>query len=497
MAVPHAFMLRLLAFIILGLGCAIPGSAAEPGTPDPLLGRWAGTVAAPQGEVAAIAFEFRAAASGPTFKLYFPAMFTNGADLGLPVETVGPGRYTIPAPFSAQLQLSGDELTGTFFAAQLPLSLRRDAPLPAKLPPVPAPAGPAPAWTYPLGIGTWAPPVADSGLIYVGGGDGRFHAVRSTDGHPLWTWSGPNPIDGAATVGPSAIYFLDTKFNLVALDRDHGVLRWRTRVHNEFLGGGSVPDNPTFNHRAARPLLHDGVLYVGSSDGGIYAIDPGTGNSLWRHDAGAPVFCTVGVHDNDTLLFGTMDGSVVLLDRHTRAEKLRVKTGGGVVTTPVVVGGRVIVGSRDYQLYAFNLRDGSVAWKYSYWFSWIESTPVLRDGLLYVGGSDYARVSAIDPASGRAKWSTVVGGMTWGSPLLTARHAFAGTVNQNLPGTLIAHQAGLVKLDRATGEIVWRIILPAAPEGQFAGYAGSLTLAGDKVIAAGFDGLLVAYPVAD
>jgi hypothetical protein len=37
-------------------------------------------------------------------------------------------------------------------------------------------------------------------------------------------------------------------------------------------------------------------------------------------------------------------------------------------------------------------------------------------------------------------------------------------------------------------------VAPAAEAGGFGGYAGSLALAGDRVIAAGFDGNLVAYP---
>ena len=187
---------------------------------------------------------------------------------------------------------------------------------------------------------------------------------------------------------------------------------------------------------------------------------------------------------------------MALLDRRTRAEILRVKTNGGVVTTPVIAAERLIVGSRDYQLHAFNLADGSVAWNFSYWFSWIESTPVLRDGLLYVGGSDYARVTAIDPTTGRARWGTIVGGMDWGTPLVTDRFVFTGTVSQNLPGTLIDHAAGLVKLDRATGAIVWRLVLPKAAEGKFAGYAGSLALRGEQGDCRGdSDGSLTAYPV--
>ena len=482
---------RLPALIAL-LAAAASLSGAEP---DPIEGRWSGKVTAPQGEAADIAFTFGREPSGELgFQLDFPAMFTHGASLGIPVEKTGPNDYAITPAFAIKLHRDGDTLTGTFSAGNLPLALRRGGSMLAALA-VPAPMpGPPPLWRYALGAGTWAPPLVADGIIFVGGGDGRFHAVRAADGTAVWTWAGTTPIDGCAAVDADAVYFLDTRFNLVALDRHQGTLRWRVPLHNEFLAGRSAPDNPTFNHRAATPLVQPGVIYAGSSDGGVYAIEADRGGKLWRHDAGAPVFSGIGLRDPDTLMFGTMDGSAVLLDRRTRTEILRVKTGGGVVTTPVIAGGRLIVGSRDYQLYAFNLGDGSVAWKFSYWFSWIESTPALHDGLLYVGGSDYARVTAIDPATGRARWGTIVGGMDWGTPLVTARHVFTGTVNQNLPGTLIDHAAGLVKLDRTTGAVVWRLVLPQAETGKFAGYAGSLALAGDKIIAAGFDGFLSAYP---
>jgi outer membrane protein assembly factor BamB len=85
--------------------------------------------------------------------------------------------------------------------------------------------------------------------------------------------------------------------------------------------------------------------------------------------------------------------------------------------------------------------------------------------------------------------------MNWGSPLVTADRVFTGTASQNLPGTVIAHTGGLLALDRATGAVLWQLVSPPAEEGKFGGFAGSLALAGDKVIAAGFDGILYAFPV--
>lgn len=485
--------LRLAVAGALALG-SLGRAFAQP-APDPIEGVWTGTITAPQGDVAEIGLEFFRTPKGTLiFRMNFPAMFTYGATFRIPVVPDGQGGYAITPAFDIRLQLTGDALAGTFGTGRLPLALHRGGTFAPK-PPLPEyPPAPAALWHYDLGAATWAPPLAADDTIYIGTSAGKFHAVHAVDGTAAWTWSGPNAIDGSATVAADSVYFVDTKMNLIALNRANGTLRWSAPLHDAALAGKPAPDNPTFNHRAATPLLLDGVLYCGSSDGGLYALDAATGRKLWRHDAQAPVFSGVGLHGTDTLMFGTMDGSVVLLDRRTRQETLRVKTGGGVVTTPVVVNGRLVVGSRDYLLYGFNVADGSIAWKFSYWFSWIESTPVLRDGLLYVGASDYSRVTALDPATGRAVWSTPVHGMNWGLPLVTATAVFTGTAAQNLPGTVIEHAGGIVALDRKTGAVRWRLAAPKPPENSFGGYAGSLALAGDKVIAAGFDGELVAWP---
>ncbi|HVZ65360.1 MAG TPA: PQQ-binding-like beta-propeller repeat protein [Lacunisphaera sp.] len=482
-----------LAALLFGakIGCAQTSSPAA----DPIEGRWSGTITAPQGTVADFGLEFFRAKQGALiFRLYFPAMFTYNVPFGIPVVADGAGNYRIDPAFNISLHLAGDRLDGTFGLGRLPLALHRGgefAPKPAS--PVFPPA-PAPLWTHDLGAGTWAPPVADGGEVYVGTRDGKFHAVNATDGSGHWVWTGAHGIDGAAVLGPDSVWFIDTGFNLVALDRRDGRLKWSVALHDEKLAGKPAPDNPTFNHRAPTPLLADGILYAGSSDGGLYAIDAATGAKLWRHDAKAPVYSGIARQGSDRLLFGTMDGSVVVLDRRDQHEILRAKTGGGVVTTPLVSGDTIVAGSRDYMLYGFNLSDGSVAWKFSYWFSWIESSPVLRDGVAYIGASDFSRVTAFDPATGRAHWSTPVHGMNWGTPLVTVDRVFTGTASQNLPGTVIAHEGGIVALDRRTGAVVWRLVSPPAAEGEFGGYAGSLALAGDKVIAAGFDGKLIALP---
>ena len=486
-SIPTAAARPLLAlFALAAVSLGAPAGA------DPIEGTWLGTITAPQGTVADFGLEFHREKGGAlAFKMNFPDMFTYAAEFGIPVEDEGGGRYRITPAFDLELLLEGDRLSGTFGKARLPVALARGRAFPPRPAPQRLPPGPAPLWSYDMGAGTWAPPVVAGTMIYLGTKAGLFHAVNAGDGTAVWTWKGANPIDGRAVVGPGTVYVLDTRENLIALDRARGSLRWLAPLH-EGIAGAKAPDNPTFNHRSATPLLLDGVVYCGSGDGGLYAVDAATGSVLWRHDAGAPVYSGVGLLGAGTLMFGTMDGSVVLLDRQARRETLRVRTGGGVVTTPVVAGGILIVGSRDYMLYGFNLADGSPAWRFSYWFSWVESTPALVDGLIYVGASDFSRVTAIDPVTGKARWSTPVHGLDWGTPLVTRDSVFTGTVAQNMEGTVIAHVGGIMALDRLTGAPRWQVLAAAAPENGFGGYAGSLALAGDTVIAAGFDGKLIA-----
>ena len=357
----------------------------------------------------------------------------------------------------------------------------------------PPPAPPL-LWSYGLGAPTRATPVVRDDVVYVGASNGQFHAVRAADGTKLWTWAGPHPLDGAAAVAGDAVYVVDRALELVCLERASGALRWRFALHDSALAGGPAPENATFNRRVTTPLVLEGAVYAGSSDGGLYALDAVTGVKRWRWDAGTPIFSAIGHAGGDTLSFGGMDGSVVLFDRRTQRLLVRAHARGAVVTTPVVVSHRLIAGSRDYQLYAFDPADTARAWTFSYWFSWVESTPAIAGGTIYVGASDYRRVTAFDAATGRVRWATDVRGMTWGTPALGERTVYAASAAQNFPGTVIHHEGGIVALDRGTGAVKWRWASPEPPENSLGGFAGSLALDHGRLFAAGLDGNLIALP---
>jgi len=476
----------VLISIVVGLVRADPPPLAS--TPDPFAGTWSGTVTAPNGTTD-IGFAFTPGKRGLNSSLTMPDMFVNGMPLG-PAHIVD-DTYTFP-PLNVRLARAGDKITGTFANPLLRVELHRSDHLPSALPTPSLPVGPLPAWSHYLGAQTWASPVARDGVVYVGATDGRFHALNAADGRELWAWSGANPLYGEALATADRVYFLDDHSDLICLDRANGHLSWHVTLHDEKLAGHPVPANETFNRRVPVPVIKEQTLYIGSTDHGLYAVDASSGKILWRHDTGAAIYASVAV-DDELLVVGCFDGSVLKLNRRDGAELQRTKLGGPVASAPVIAGDRVIVGCRDYLLYGLRKSDLGVAWRDSYWFSWVESVPRLVDGILYIGGSDYRRISALDPASGAALWVAEVGGITWGTPVVTADMVFAGTSSQN--PAAIQHVGGITALDRKTGAVKWRHVTPLPAGVERAGYLGSLVVVDGKLIGAGFDGVVIAYPV--
>src|SRR4051812_28427630 len=77
----------------------------------------------------------------------------------------------------------------------------------------------------------------------------------------------------------------------------------------------------------------------------------------------------------------------------------KFRTEGRVVSSPVVIGETVFVGSSDGNLYALNRGDGSLRWKFATKGA-VNSSPAVARGLVFVSSLD-GRVYAIDASTGK------------------------------------------------------------------------------------------------
>jgi len=153
------------------------------------------------------------------------------------------------------------------------------------------------------------------------------------------------------------------------------------------------------------PTLVDGVAYFGTLEGTIYAVDVNTATELWSFKTDHWVKSTVAVV-NGKLYTGTDDGNIYCLNAAT-GDKLWETNAGGIKknplsgiaalglsvvgadnsrSSPIVVGGRVYVGSLDGNLYCLNANTGSIIWKFQTGGP-IQATPTIVNNEIYMPSS--------------------------------------------------------------------------------------------------------------
>jgi outer membrane protein assembly factor BamB len=151
------------------------------------------------------------------------------------------------------------------------------------------------------------------------------------------------------------------------------------------------------------------------------------------------------------LFFGSDDGHLYAIDSRTGALKWRFAAGAGVTSSPAVVAGTVFFTAFDHTLYAVDAATGRLRWKTifgadlrttNYW-DFYTSSPIPFAGALYVGAGD-GHLYAVDQASGRKLWAYDAGARVRGTPAVTDKAVVFGT----MAGHVIA-------VDRATGVRRW------------------------------------------
>ena len=106
------------------------------------------------------------------------------------------------------------------------------------------------------------------------------------------------------------------------------------------------------------PAVANGVVYVGSDDNKVYALNAATGIKIWSYSTGGSVVSSPAVV-NGVVYVGSEDDNVYALNAATGVKIWSYETGDEVDSSPAVVNGIVYIGSDDYNVYALNAATGS------------------------------------------------------------------------------------------------------------------------------------------
>ena len=237
-------------------------------------------------------------------------------------------------------------------------------------------------------------------------------------GTQAWKFATRGQIWSSPAVANGIVYFGSFDDYVYALNAKSGTVLWRQKT------GGEVQSSP---------VVVDGVVYIGSDDGKLYALHaaatPGK-QVIWSQPIGGQVVSSPAVSSNgSTVYVGSSNYLYALLTspRVSSHVAWRVPTGGMIRSGPVVAGNVIYVGSESGGLYAVRA-DGSVKWNYSA-AGFVDSNPTVTvaGGVVYFGNHD-GDVYAINATTGNLLWQYhVTTGRADARPVVADNVVYIGT----------------------------------------------------------------------
>lgn len=200
----------------------------------------------------------------------------------------------------------------------------------------------------------------------------------------------------------------------------------------------------------ATPVIANNIVYegmAGSSSDHFYAFNATTGQALWSYPLHVGSDAAVA---NDTVYVG----SDQLYAFAAKTGKLRwtAAAGNSFLSSPVVVGGTVFVGSENEGLYAFNATNGTLLWSETTKGP-IAGAPAVAGGIVYVCSVD--TLYAFNEQSGQALWTAQIGNGISTSPAVANGIIYTS-----------ATSGSLVALNAKSGTVLWTASINDPGEGD-------------------------------
>lgn len=250
-------------------------------------------------------------------------------------------------------------------------------------------------WSINLDLWVYSSPaIGADGTIYVGSPNFGFYAI-DPNGTVKWSYETDWCIISSPAIGPDgAIYVGSKDHNLYAFEDSvtYGKLRWKSPT-GVFYEGYLVDSSPAIGP--------DGTIYVGTDpygaagqdpvpvDSVFFAINP-DGSLKWKFPMGDGAESSPAIGPDGVVYVGSYDGNLYAIRDQGDEGVLEwaFPTGGAIDGSPTVDGcGTIYVGSRDSTIYAIN-PDGTQRWSFLTNGD-IESSPTIIDnGILYIGSFD-------------------------------------------------------------------------------------------------------------
>jgi outer membrane protein assembly factor BamB len=259
------------------------------------------------------------------------------------------------------------------------------------------------------------------------------------DGTLLWNYTTGDAVTSSPVIVNGIVYVGSHDNNLYAIDAGSGDRIWNfTDFDNNWV--------------SSTPAVADGILYIGGYRNKVYALDAMTGALVWNYTVPSRYVTRISVSSspavaNGIVYIGNFDGTLYAINAATGTLVWNYTMNNypgdpGVYSSPAVADGVVYIGSRDKNLYALNAETGALLWNYTTG-GFVDSSPAIADGVIYFGSSD-KNLYALNAATGAFLWSYTTGGSVTSSPAIANGAVYFGSQDNNT-----------YALNAATGAFLW------------------------------------------
>ena len=315
-------------------------------------------------------------------------------------------------------------------------------------------------WKFQTKGRVFSSPAVANGMAFVGSTDHNLYAVDLATGTQKWKFPTESRVTSSPAVTDGVVYFGSMDANFYAVDVASGKLKWKykmegehrytaTHLHGAMPEAEAMPD--PFDFYSSSPAVASGLVYFGSGDGNVYAVDAASGQLKWKFKTGDVVHASPAVV-NGIVYVGSWDSYLYAIDAATGAQKWRFKTGEdpnihnqvGLQSSPAVADGIVYVGCRDSNLYAVDAATGEKKWAYNNKGSWVIGSPAVHNGRVYFATSDSAMFHVVDAKTGAEIYSLAFTWPMFSSPAIAGNTLYLGT-----------HEGKLMAIDITTQKPTW------------------------------------------
>ncbi len=188
--------------------------------------------------------------------------------------------------------------------------------------------------------------------------------------------------------------------------------------------------------------IADSVVYVGSDDEHLHAIDLKTGASKWKYNAGEFLQAPPAVYEGFVLV-GDDLGIMHAVHTDTGKRAWTFATNSQITSSVNYAQGKIVFGSYDGFIYCLNPRTGQLIWKKETQGR-VHGTPaVTPKGQVIAAGCDEF-LHVLDLANGRSVREVSMNSVSGASACIVGPRAYVGTYGNQVRA-----------VDWTTGQTVW------------------------------------------